>query len=101
MSSTSKTLSAITVLLLGCMVALFSRSAMSQSSARGALPSATLQDGQDGRYQIVPVGTGSNPSVYLIDTRTGRTWMQATPGQPWEDATPSTLPNSGPAVPVK
>ena len=39
-----------------------------------------------GRYQIVAAGTGSAPYVYFLDTKTGRCWMQNTPGLPWQRA---------------
>ena len=73
---------AVVMLVVGALVGLFSRNALSQSSAT-ILPSSDV-----GRYQLFSCGQSMNPYVFFIDTKTGRVWMKGTPGDPtWVEQT--------------
>ena len=39
-----------------------------------ATPAAVLSDGE-GRYQAITIFRGSTPMVFILDTRTGNSWL--------------------------
>ncbi len=73
----------VTVILLAALFGggLFSRSALGGP----ALPGGS----EVGRYRITPAGNSANPYVFLLDTKTGRCWLENSPGDRWKEITPS------------
>ena len=42
-----------------------------------------------GRYTLVSVGSGENPDVYMMDTKSGRVWQKNSNQTRWRDETPT------------
>ena len=72
-------------LLVGVLIGAGSLSVHGQSTRTAAM-------GNDvGRYQIVPIGTGLNPDIYFLDTKTGHCWTRSPSDGKWYPSGPSNL----------
>ena len=80
--STKRILAAL--LVLAALFMLTVKSTFSQSPAPA--PSEV------GRYQLCAAG-GTNPYVFLVDTKTGRSWVKDFPRDDWKEVhSPANLP---------
>ncbi len=88
-NSTKRLYGIIGLLALLLLAVLLSGGLFGRSALGGPAGSAPFGGSEVGRYQLTSAGTSSNPFVFLLDTKTGRCWLETTPGDTWREVTPN------------
>ena len=65
---------------------------LNRSASGSPASTGALSGSETGRYQMTSAGTGVNPYVFILDTKTGRCWLASSPGDPFKEVTPPIRP---------
>ena len=78
----------IGLLSLLLLIVLFGGWLFNRGTASSPANPGLFGGSETGRFQLLSAGTAMNPYVFMMDTRTGRCWLEDEPGKDWREVSP-------------